>query len=62
MSGICTCRAKSGDFLSGSTISNHVLILPGALPTGSIVAPVCGLYLGSYKVIPKRSYYGAYGW
>ena len=25
-----------------------------ALPTGSIVVPVCGLYLGSYKVIPKK--------
>ena len=29
-----------------------------ALPTGSIIVP--GLYLGSYKVIPKRNYYGTY--
>ena len=32
-----------------------------ALPIGSIVVPFCGLYLGSYNVIPKRNYYGAYG-
>ena len=30
------------------------------LPIGSIVVPFCGLYLGSYKVIPKGIYYGAY--
>ena len=29
------------------------------LPIGSIVAPFRGLYLGSYKVIPKRNDYGA---
>ena len=29
-------------------------------PMGSIVVPFYGLYLGSYKVIPKRNYYGAY--
>ena len=30
-------------------------------PMGYIVVPLCRLYLGSYKVIPKRNYYGAYG-
>ena len=29
---------------------------------GSVVVPFCGLYLGSYKVIPKRNYYRAYGY
>ena len=32
-----------------------------SLPVGSIVVPFCDLYLGSYKVIPKRSYNGANG-
>ena len=32
------------------------------VPIGSIVVPFCGLYLGSYKVIAKRIYYGAYGY
>ena len=35
------------------------------LPTGSIgsiVVPFCGLHLGSKKIIPKRNYYGAYGY
>ena len=27
--------------------------IPRSLPRGSIVVPFCGLYLGSYKVIPK---------
>ena len=31
------------------------------IPRGSIVVPFCGSYLESYKVIPKRNYYGAYG-
>ena len=31
------------------------------LPRGSIVVPFCGSYLESYKLIPKRNYYGAYG-
>ena len=31
------------------------------LPRGSIVVPFGGSYLESYKVIPKRNYYGAYG-
>ena len=31
-----------------------------AIPNGSIVVPFCGLYLGSYKAIPKRNYYGDY--
>ena len=28
---------------------------------GSIVVPFWGSYLESYKVIPKRNYYGAFG-
>ena len=32
-----------------------------AIPRGSIVVPSCGSYTESYKVIPKRNYYGAYG-
>ena len=32
------------------------------LPVGSIVVPFCGSYLGSYKAIPKRNYYGACGY
>ena len=28
------------------------------LPLGAIVVPFCGSYLESYKVIPKRNYYG----
>ena len=32
-----------------------------SLPIGSIMVPFCGLYLGSYEVIPKRNYSGAYG-
>ena len=31
------------------------------LPGGSKVVPFWGSYLESYKVIPKRNYYGAYG-
>ena len=31
---------------------------PLNLRIGSIVVPCCGLFLGSYKVIPKRNYYG----
>ena len=30
------------------------------IPIGSIVAAFCGSFLGSYKVIPKRNYNGAY--
>ena len=32
------------------------------LPIGSIVVPSCGSYTESYKVIPKRNYYGASGY
>ena len=32
------------------------------LPIGSKVLLLCGLYSGSYQVIPKRNYYGAYGY
>ena len=31
------------------------------LPIGPIVVPFWGSYLESYKVIPKRNYYGVYG-
>ena len=31
------------------------------LPIGPYVVPFCGLYLESYKVIPKGDYLGAYG-
>ena len=31
------------------------------IPIGSIVVPFWGSYLESYKVTPKRMYYGAYG-
>ena len=29
-------------------------------PTGSMIVPFCGSYVGSYKVTPKRNYNGAY--
>ena len=32
------------------------------VPIRSRVVLFCGSYLGSYKVIPKRNYYGAYGY
>ena len=32
------------------------------LPIGPIVVPCWGSYLESYKIIPKRNYYGAYGY
>ena len=31
------------------------------IPIGHKVVPFWGSYLDSYKVIPKRNYYGAYG-
>ena len=34
----------------------------GTLPLGSIAVPLCGSYLRSSKVIPKRNYNGAYGY
>ena len=34
----------------------------GAVPIGSEVVPFYGLYLESYKAIPKRNYLGAYGY
>ena len=33
-----------------------------SLPIGPIVVPFWGSCIESYKVIPKRSYYGAHGW
>ena len=32
-----------------------------ALPIGPKVVPFWGSYLESYKVIPKKNYFGAYG-
>ena len=31
-----------------------------ALPMGSQVVPSCGLYVDSYRIIPKKNYLGAY--
>ena len=36
------------------------LCMNWGLPIGSKVVPFCGLYLESYKVTPKRNYFGAY--
>ena len=36
----------------------HGLVSP-ARPIGSIIVPFCGLYLRSYKTIPKTNYNGA---
>ena len=33
-----------------------------ALSIGSIIVPFAGSYIESYKVIPKRNYYGASGY
>ena len=38
------------------------LRIKGALPRGSIVVPVGGSYIESYKVIPNWNYYGASGY
>ena len=54
---------------SGCLVGVHrfqrlVLIVPfrfRPLPIGPQVVPYYGLYLESYKVIPKRNYLGAYG-
>ena len=45
-----------------SEVSANSLKGPKYLPIGSIVAPFCGSYLGSYKVIPKKEYSEAYGY
>ena len=47
-------ESNSSEF--GVDVSTHYAI-------GSIVVPICGLCLGSDKVVPKlkRNYYGAYG-
>ena len=37
-------------------------LLNRAIPIGSIVVPFWGSYLESYKVFPRRNYYGAYGY
>ena len=60
-------RAGKGSPLSPGDQRVHIGIevlistLALGLPIGSIVVPFCGLDLGSYKVIPKRNYYGACG-
>ena len=35
---------------------------PTLLPVGPKVVPFWGSYLEFYKVIPKRNYFGAYGY
>ena len=44
-----------------SFVSHLELRCPQKLLVGPKVVPFCGLYLGSYKAIPKRNYLGAYG-
>ena len=34
---------------------------PNPIPFGPKVVPCYGLYVESYKVVPKRNYLGAYG-
>ena len=46
----------------GCRPSGQASAIEPSLSMGSIVVPFCGLYLGSYKVIPKRNYLGAYGY
>ena len=50
-------RGSRGKEASNLECFSHV----SNLPIGSIVVPLGGSYLGSYKVIPKRNYFGAYG-
>ena len=50
LSCVVLCRSSTS---SGRTVLG--------LSKGSIVVLSCGLYLGSYRVTPKRNYYGAYG-
>ena len=46
--GVCRCFSCS-------------VLVSRMVPIGSKVVPFCVLYFGSYKVIPKRNYFGAYG-
>ena len=48
-------------YSNGHTVRSSLSSCP-KLPKSSIVVEFCGLYLGSYKVIPKRNYYGACGY
>ena len=50
-------RGISDDLLSHKNCAPYNI----ASKQGSPKGPVCGLYLGSYQVIPKRNYYGAHG-
>ena len=43
-------------------VTSGTLLLTHDLPRGSKVVPFWGSYIESYKVIPKRNYYGAYGY
>ena len=53
--------------VSGQALKpTFVLVIAGRsfvleFPIGSKVVPFCGSYLGSYKAIPKKSYFGANG-
>ena len=43
-----------------SSADKGSVLIAQSLSIGSIVLPFCVLYLGSYKVLPKSNYYGAY--
>ena len=47
---------KAAEIDNGGTCSIYTL------PIVSIVVPFWGSYIESYRVIPKRNYYGAYGY
>ena len=49
----CISRKGQRCKMSGSGLQD--------LPIGPIVVPFWGSYVESYKVIPKKNYYGAYG-
>ena len=49
-----TARSSTWQPVGQAMFHSHL-----ASPIGSIVVPCYGLYLGSYKVIPKRNYLGA---
>ena len=51
-------RLRSRCHLIGQGLKDRIL----GLPRGPIVVPFGGYYLESYKVFPKRNYFGAYGY
>ena len=56
-SRVASCNSRIQESTSNLLGSN----IGKSIPIGSIVVPVCGSYLGSYKDIPSRNYHGAYG-